>query len=345
MTATTNGRPGGRPDGDTTVVQRLRTRHRSLDHLLRAGVRYTQHHGDHYAAAVTFFSVLSLVPLLMIGVAIAGYVLHLDPALLGEVRRAITSAAPPGLAGPINEIIDQAVAQRNVVAGVGLLAALYSGIGWTSNLRDALSEQWAQPPDPPALPRRLLVDLAALLGLGAALLVTFVVTGLASDALAFLGVGGWGMVLPRVLGVLLALATDFLVFLWVITRLPRRHVALRGAVRAALLGAVGFEVLKQVMTVYLGLVTGSPSGAVFGSTLGLLIFIFFASRWVLFVTAWAATGRQEEQEPVVPVPAPAVIRSEVVVRSGPDGRTTAGLLGAGAVAGVLGMRALHRDRT
>ena len=55
------------------------------------------------------------------------------------------------------------------MAAFGLLAALYSGIGWMTNLREALSEQWAQAPEPPALPKRLLFDLTALLGLGIAL--------------------------------------------------------------------------------------------------------------------------------------------------------------------------------
>ena len=61
-------------------------------------------------------------------------------------------------------------ARRARSAAFGLLAALYSGIGWMTNLREALSEQWAQVPEPPAAgPKRLLFDLLALLGLGVAL--------------------------------------------------------------------------------------------------------------------------------------------------------------------------------
>jgi membrane protein len=51
---------------------------------------------------------------------------------------------PGNLAGTINPIIDQAISQRGTVGLVGLLAALYSGIGWMSNLREALSEQCAR---------------------------------------------------------------------------------------------------------------------------------------------------------------------------------------------------------
>ena len=341
-----------RPEDDAkpTKLEQLRARYPWLDHLVRAGARYTDHHGDHYAAAITFFSILSLVPLLMIAFAIAGYVLFFNPALLDEIRQAINAALPPNLADTINPIIDQAIAQRNTVAGLGLLIALYSGIGWMTNLREALSEQWAQTPDPPALPKRLLFDLTALIGLGIALVGSFAITGAASgfaaDLLAFVGLAdqGWAQFLLRLLGFLLGLTANFLVFLWVIARLPRQHTPIHSAVKAAALGAIGFEVLKQVMTFYLASVTNSPSGAVFGSLLGLLVFTNFVSRFILFVTAWAATAKGVEKEAPAPIPAPAVIRPEVVVRSGPNNATTVGLLGMGAVTALLGLRAFGRRR-
>jgi membrane protein len=336
------------PDAKPSKVEQLRARYPWLDHVMRAATRFTDHHGTHYAAAITYFSILSLVPLLMIAFAIAGYVLFFNPGLLDEIRQAINAALPANLAGTINPIIDQAIAQRNTVAGFGLLTALYSGIGWMTNLREALSEQWAQSPEPPALPKRLLFDLTALLGLGVALVGSFAITGLASGfaatVLEFVGLAdqGWAQFLLRLLGVALGLVANFLVFLWVIARLPRQHTPMRSAVKAAALGAVGFEVLKQVMTIYLRSVTTSPSGAVFGSLLGLLVFVNFASQFVLFVTAWAATAPGVEKAAPTAVPVPAVIRPEVVVRSGPNGATTAGLLGAGALTALLGLRAFGR---
>ena len=84
----------------------------------------------------------------------------------------------------------------------------------------------------------------------------------------------------------------------------------------------------------------------FGSFLGLLVFVFFVSRFVLFVTAWAATAKENEQEEPVPVPGPGgdpLRRS--TVRSGPTGGAAAGLLGAGAARpGLLGGRLLARPR-
>jgi len=156
-------------DAEPSKLEQLREKYGWLDHLVRAGARFTDHHGSHYGAAITYFSILSLVPLLMIAFSVAAYVLFFNPALLDQIRATISETLPPNLVQVINPIIDQAIDSRAAVGVVGLLGALYSGIGWMSNLREALSEQWAQAPDPPALPKRLLFDLTALLGLGVAL--------------------------------------------------------------------------------------------------------------------------------------------------------------------------------
>ena len=328
-------------DEKPSKLEQLRARHEWLDHLVRAGTRYTERHGDHYAAAITFFSVLSLVPLLMIAFAVAGYVLFFNPELLNELLASITENVPPGLSETIDQVIKQAIDQRGAVGFLGLLAALYSGIGWMSNLREALSEQWAQVPATPALPKRILFDLLTLGGLGLALVGSFAITGVvagfAETLLCLVGLGdeAWALFALGVFGFLLGLFANWLIFLWVITRLPREHATLRSAAKAALLGAVGFELLKIIMTYYLASVTSSPSGAVFGSFLGLLVFVFFVSRFVLFVTAWAATARENEQEEPVPVPQPPVLHSQVVVRKGPTAATALGLLGAGALTGWL----------
>ena len=78
------------------VVQRLRTRaeqvredHAWVDHLARAGQRYFEQRGNHFAAAMTFFTILTAVPLLMVAFAAASYVLwfSLDSPLILACRR------------------------------------------------------------------------------------------------------------------------------------------------------------------------------------------------------------------------------------------------------------------
>ncbi|HEV7472154.1 MAG TPA: inner membrane protein YhjD [Pseudonocardia sp.] len=345
-----------KPDDDAdqrdepTALQKARAKYPWLDHLVRAGERYTDRHGDHYAAAITYFSVLALVPILMVAFAIAGFILRSQPALLQQLQASIGKQVPGQLGQTVNDVINQAIAQAGAVGVFGLIGALYSGIGWMSNLREALSEQWAQPPETPNVIKRLLFDLLALVGLGLALVASFGVSAagsaFAETLLRLVGLAdqGWARFLLGVLGILLGLAANWVVFLWVIARLPRAPVAVRSAMRAALIGAIGFEILKQIMQYYLASVTSSPAGAAFGPIIGLLVFAFFTSRFILFVTAWAATAKENEQEEPADVPAPAIIRPEVVVRSGPTPRAAVGLVGVGVVTGLLGLRAFSRRR-
>ena len=281
-------------------IAAVRARHEWLDHLSRATERHVQQRGNHFAAAITFFSVLTAVPLLMVAFGAAGYVLWLNPTLLDDLRDAITAAVPGALSDAVLPVVDEAVAQRNAVAGVGLLAAVWSGIWWTSNLREAVSAQWALPAVKPTSVARFGHDLRVFVVLGVTLLGSISVSVLATGALDVglarlgLGDGGVGALLPAAVAALLGLGTGFLVFWWILTRLPRTAVPRRGTVRAALVGALGFEVLKQATALSIGGVSGSPGGAVFGSLLGLLLFCYLVSRFVLLLSAWAATARGNE---------------------------------------------------
>jgi membrane protein len=319
----------------------LRRRYSWLDHLVRAEQRYVERHGDHYAAGITYFSILALVPLTMVAFAAVTLVLAANPHLLAELRDHIGATLPAELDETLNRIIDQAITAATTVGVIGLLIALYTGLHWMSNLRAALSEQWGQPPRPPPFLRRLRVDLATLIGLGLAMAVSFGVTaaasGFAEQILGLLGLAGlaWAGWALRGLGLLLTLVADWLVFVWVFARLPREPVTWRNAANAAIGAAVGLEVIKQGMVFYLAKVTQTPTGAAFGPILGLVLFMYTVSRFLIYMAAWAATAQEDQVGPPPPPPPPAVIRSEVWVRSAPRAGATAGLVGASALVGLI----------
>ena len=327
-------------------MARLRRRE-SIDHLARAGSAYVDRNGDHYAAAITYFSVLSLFPLIMILFAVAAFILAGNATLLHDIQESITKAAPSGLGKTLNDVIDEAIDKRGAVGVLGLLAAAYSGLGWMTNLRDALSAMWGH--DVPVRPflRKAVSDLLSLVGLGLALAVSFGITaagtGLGTLLLRLVGLedDGWALFLLLLGTIVLSLAANWLVFLWVLSRLPRQKVSARSAMRGALLAAVAFEILKQVATIYLGIIGGSPTGALFGPVIGVLLFANLVARMLLFVTAWTATSRDNLAPEVPAAPAPVVIRPSVEVHSGPRPRDAA-LLGAGALLGVLWDRTRRR---
>ncbi|MFI9007360.1 inner membrane protein YhjD [Actinosynnema sp. NPDC053489] len=327
--------------GAESKIDRLRRERPWLDHLFRAAARYTESYGAHYAAAVTYFSVLSLVPMLMIGFAVAGFVLVSEPGLIEELKASIAEAVPGSLGDTINKVVEQAIDSKGTVGVLGLLTAAYSGLGWMSNLRDALTAQWGHPKEDLPIFKTALKDLLALVTLGLALVVSFGITaagsGLGAVVLRWVDLDGvgWAEALLKVGTIVLGLVANWLVFLWVLAKLPRKPFSLRSAAKGAAAAAIVFEVLKQGGTLYLSTVTASPAGAAFGPIIGVLFFANLVAQSLLFITAWTATARENLlRDPPVPPP-PAVIRPVVEVRSGPSPRTAAGLVGAGLLLGAL----------
>lgn len=297
------------------MLQRLRERWPWFDHLLRAGASYQKQKGDYYAAGITYFSILSLFPILMLSFSVAGFFLAARPELLDEMRQAITDAVPGSLGDTVNNLVESAIASRSTVGVVGLLGALYTGLGWVANLREALSAMWENRFDPPSFLKGKIVDLGALLALGAAVLVSLGVSALGSGpvlrrllALVGLDQAPGVELLLRLAAVVVSVAVTWLVFTVVIARMPREKVKLRSAARAGLLAAVIFEIFKQVGAAYLEGVTSGPAGAVFGPIIGLMVFVNITCRLLLFCTTWAATSKENLQlVPIDPPPPVAIV--------------------------------------
>lgn len=318
-----------------------------FDHLARAGARYQGQKGDYYAAGITYFSVLALFPLLMVAFAVVGFVLSSRPDLLTELQTQIADNVPGSFGGTINDLVESAVASRTSVGLIGLVGALYAGLGWTANLREALTAMWERQHERGSFLATKVKDLGALLGLGLALVISLGLSALASGSvvpalLDFFGVDGIpGIgILVRVVSILLALTATWALFAWVIARLPREPVTVRSAARAALMAAVVFEIFKQLGAVYLESVTSGPAGVAFGPIIGILVFAFTTSRLLLFSTAWAATAQENLQQQATPVPDGAVIAPRVEVREGLSPAGAAALIGAGVLTaiGINGVR-------
>ncbi|MGV9363168.1 inner membrane protein YhjD [Amycolatopsis sp. NPDC003731] len=325
------------------LLPRLRRKYPWLDHLIRANDAFTERYGNHYAAAITYFSVLSVIPILMVAFAVVGLAVNNDPDIIRQISDGIKKSVPGGLQTLVTGIVDAALKSGSGIGIFGLLIALYSGVGWMSNLRDALTAQWGQEKQPQPVVKQTLKDLVALIGLGVALIVSFALTaiggGVGQFLLELVGLehATWAIVLLRGATIVLGLAANTLVFLWVIARLPRERVALRSAVKGAVFAAVGFVVLQQAATIYLASVTKSPAFALFGPVIGLLVFANLVSRFLLLVTAWTATAEENERKVIAPPP-PVRLEQNVTLQRGPGLGAVAGAFSAGALLAWLGGR-------
>ncbi|WP_067544047.1 inner membrane protein YhjD [Nocardia crassostreae] len=323
------------------IEREVRKRH-WLDHAVRAAGRYQRQRGDYYAAGITYFTVLSLFPLLMVGFSVAGFVLSRNPDLLTEMQAKIVENIPGAAGEQINDLINQAVGSRTSVGVIGLVVAAYAGLGWIANLRAALTEQWGQQAPERNWVLNKLSDLGRLLGLFLAIALSIGFSVVASSGLLERVLGWFGIhdsppltVLLTLVSLLLALSANWAVLTYIIARMPRFPVTLRSAAKAALMAAVAFEAFKQLASLVLRAVITSPAGVAFGPIIGLMVFSYITARIILLATAWAATATENEVAADIPVPGPAVIEPRVQ-GAGLSAGAGAALFGAGAVAaGVL----------
>jgi membrane protein len=275
-------------------------------HLIRATERFNDRMGNQFGAAITYFSFLSMIPILMVSFAAAGFVLASHPTLLQDIfNKILNNVSDPTLASTLKSTINTAVQQRTTVGIVGLLIALYSGVNWMGNLREAIRAQsrdvWERKPqDQEKIWVKYLRDFVSLIGLLVALIVTLSITSVAGSAqqmiisALYLDYIEWLKPAWRGIGLAISIFANYLLFFWIFWRLPRHRPRKKALIRGTLIAAIGFEVIKIVMTYTLPSLVKSPSGAAFGSVLGLMAFFYFFARLTLFCAAWIATAEYKD---------------------------------------------------
>lgn len=261
--------------------------------------------GNQFGAAITYFSFLSMIPILMVSFAARGFYSRFAPyAVAGIFSKILLNVSDPTLASTLKNTINTAVQQRTTVGLVGLGIALYSGINWMGNLREAIRAQsrdvWERTPQDRKNLGQISACFVSLIGLLVALIVTLSITSIAGSAqqmiISALYLDGIEWLKPawRLIGLTISIFANYLLFFWIFWRLPRHRPRKKALIRGTFIAALGFEVIKMIMTYTLPSLVQSPSGAAFGSVLGLMAFFYFFARLTLFCAAWIATAEYKD---------------------------------------------------
>ncbi|EFE77043.1 integral membrane protein [Streptomyces filamentosus NRRL 11379] len=266
-------------------------------HAWRSYERLDRVHWARLAAAITFISFLALFPLIAVGAAIAAALL--SDKQLDTIKDKLADQVP-GISDQLG--IDGLVANAGTVGLVAGALLLFTGVGWVGSMRECLRAVWELDDVQEANPVVAKVkDAVLLVGLGGAVLATVAVSSIGSVAVGrtadLIGIpeGGAGGVLLRVAALVVAVVADFLLLLYLLTLLPGVEPPRRRLVVAALLGAVGFELLKLLLGSYMREVAGKSMYGAFGVPIALLLWINFTAKLLLFCAAWTATGSKEEE--------------------------------------------------
>ena len=282
-----------------------RRRRPALDHVARAYGRYVADAGDRLAASVSLPGFLSFFPLLALAFFVLGFVLtgsadaqrSVLEATGGYIPGLLCTTAIEGFRCTGGQIDINDVGTARAGAGViGIVGLLLAGTAWVDALRAGIRSVWHQNVLAGNVVLVKLRDTMILIGLGAALLASILVSGFATSATSFLlrlvNLEGSlvGTIGVKVIGYAVSIAVNLGLFLFLFSALPKVQTPWRRVLRGALLGAVGFLLLQLLGAVYLARTTGNPIYGTFAAVIGLLIWINILCRFTLFCAAWTVTA-------------------------------------------------------
>jgi membrane protein len=239
--------------------------------LWRALRQFSADHGPNHAAAVAYFSLLSLPPFLLLAGRIIGRFVP-DTVGTDAVLMAVAPFLPPEIA-PSLRTVGQSMAHGGTLVAIAIPILLWVASHAFSSLEVAVNVAFGTTPQ-----RRFwLSRLKAFAGLsgGVILLGATVVAGHLASWLDgyYARTGAPPALSPRahLMSVIVLLAVTFLIFTLFYKTLPRGKVAWSAAARAAVIAVLLWEGARQVFG---GMIAKSPAfGFLSGALAGMVAFL------------------------------------------------------------------------
>jgi membrane protein len=242
------------------------------------------HNASSLGAALAFYTLFSIAPILVIAMAVAGsffgpndaetQVLDQMRGLLGDagakaVQSLLASAHQSGLKG--------------IAAAIGIVSLLIGATSVFGELQNTLDYIWKSPKKSSVAWWRILrsriLSVGLILGVGFLLMVSLVV----SAALSALGAWfqtflvQWSVILPA-LDLVLSLGLTTVLFAMIYKFVPREAIAWGDVWIGGLVTACLFTVGKQLIGLYLGRSSLSSAYGAAGSIMVLLLWIYYSAQ-------------------------------------------------------------------
>ncbi|HEX3721396.1 MAG TPA: YihY/virulence factor BrkB family protein [Nitrolancea sp.] len=247
-----------------------------VDLLYRAISDFIAQRGSVYAAAISYYAMFSLIPMLVLVATVFGWFSR-GTDLQAHVVDAIVNQVSPsiGLRPQIEGAISVSAAQGGLLTLFGFAGTLWTTSSLFSVLRRALNRAFDIPTARPFFTGRLtdmlsmfVVGVLVLLSIGATATLG-IIRAVSSDvfrgALANIA---WGIVF-----FLLPFLLSFVVFMMIYRLVPNRQIHWRDRTIGALLAALGFELVKIGFTIYIA--NFGNYQRVYGAIGGVVAFLFF----------------------------------------------------------------------
>ena len=282
---------------------------RTLWHLIKeAAADWSHDRAPRLGAALAYYTVFSLVPFLVVVIALIGLVLGQEAAQSAILSHIATLVGDQSAAA-IKDMIQRADQPSTglVATGLAVVTLLFGASGVFGQLQDALNTVWGVEPKEGrgvwGFIKDRFLSFVAVLGTGFLLLVSL----LLSSALAVFGNWFSGLLpLPEALLHLFNFALSFVVvtglFALIFKVLPDAKVAWRDVWVGALLTAALFTIGKYALGLYLGKSNVASAYGAAGSLVLILLWVYYSAQILLYGAEFTQVYANRLGERIVPAP-------------------------------------------
>lgn len=277
------------------VVSSRRTRwpvaSRYLRDLAQAAHSWLGHEGPRLAASLSFYSLLSLAPLVIVSIAIASFAVGrgtAEGALVNEVGQVMGDDG----AHTIHVIIQHARTPHsvNLASAIGVIVLLFGASGVFGELQSGLNKIWDAKPSPGlgllALVKSRLVSFALVVAFGFLLLISLVFSAVVT---AFSRFFSDHVPLPHVVLVLtnalLSFAGIFFLLGLILRYIPDVPLSWSDVWEGALATALLFAAGKTLFGLYLGTAAVASAYGAAGSLIVVILWVYYSAMIFYFGAA------------------------------------------------------------
>ena len=277
--------------------------------MLRSAVREWQRDGaSRLGAAIAYYAMISLSPLLLIAIAIGGAIFGETAArreILDQIGTLIGEESARGIETIIANSLEREERLRAGAIGIGVLVLGAAGV--FVHLQEALNTIWGvqrrRGAFLQALLRKYFLSFGMVAGVGFLLLVSLV----ASAALA--GLGAWlgrqaslSLAPLQILNTTLSFVLITLLFAMIFRFLPDVELEWRDVWIGAGVSSLLFAIGKWLIGVYLGQSSLSSAYGAAGSLVVILVWVYYSAQIMLFGVELTKCWKRSRRPEVVPEP-------------------------------------------
>jgi membrane protein len=245
---------------------------------------WIKHNASSLGAALSFYTLFSIAPILVIAMAVAGSIFgpHVAEAhVLDQMRGLLGDAGAAAVQSLLSSAHQSGL--KGMAAAIGVVTLLVGATSVFGELQNTVDYIWKSPEKDSVAWWRILrsriLSVGLILGVGFLLMVSLLI----SAALAALGawfstyMAQWSVILPA-LDLVLSLGLTTVLFAMIYKYVPREEIAWGDVWIGGLVTACLFSVGKLLIGLYLGRSSLSSAYGAAGSIMVLLLWIYYSAQ-------------------------------------------------------------------